>query len=60
MNAPDLPATAPLSSASPLFPLADTPHFDELHARPALAADAGAAVPAPGALAKVTLMAPVS
>ncbi|WP_333707762.1 circularly permuted type 2 ATP-grasp protein, partial [Ottowia beijingensis] len=50
MNAPDLPATAPLSSASPLFPLADTPHFDELHARPALAADAGAAVPAPGAL----------
>ena len=50
MNAPDLLATAPLSSASPLFPLADTPHFDELHARPALAADAGAAVPAPGAL----------
>ena len=50
MNAPDLPATAPLSSASLLFPLADTPHFDELHARPALAADAGAAVPVPGAL----------
>ena len=50
MNAPDLPATAPLSPASPGLPLADTQHFDELHARPALAAAAGAAAPAPGAL----------
>ena len=42
MNAPDLPANAPLPSASPPWPLADADHFDEMHAWPARGACAAA------------------
>jgi len=36
MNAPDLPAAAPLSADRFEFPPSDADHFDEMHARPAL------------------------
>ncbi len=36
MNAPDLPAAAPLSADRFEFPSSDADHFDEMHARPAL------------------------
>lgn len=46
MNAPDLPAPAPLSAAGTL-PLADDAHYDEMHARPARSDAESAAQPAP-------------